>query len=447
MESLVPLKVSYKNSVKILVGSLVGICMFFIPFSTQSGDKKIPLVMLIDSIKSFLGEYLDYITLAFILLLCFTWVASKLKSNSRIKSYHRGDGFIIGTLFILAGLFALSLVFHVGPDFILNEDVGGLALYIAGTVLITVVVAGFFAFFITEFGFAEFIGTLLEPIMRPLYRVPGRAAVDAVTSFVASPAVGVFITNKLYKEGKYTQREAASIATNFSVADIGFITVLASIAGVIAYLPQVIFSSFIITFVIAIITTRIPPLSKKLDCYYNGEMRATNEASAYDSRNILTRAWCAASERAALASPDVAWHSLWNAIKFAQKIVAYVLAIATLVLALATYTSVFNYLGIIFEPLLNVLALPDVAKISPAILISITEVALPSIIVSSGDVALMSAFFICTLSIVQIIFFTESANAMLEADIPLTVWDLILIFLIRTVIAIPLVAASAHIVF
>lgn len=59
----------------------------------------------------------------------------------------------------------------------------------------------------------------------------------------------------------------------------------------------------------------------------------------------------------------------------------------------------------------------------------------------------MSVFFVCTLSLVQIVFFTESANAMLEADIPLSLVDLILIFIIRTIIAIPLVALATHIIF
>ncbi len=100
-----------------------------------------------------------------------------------------------------------------------------------------------------------------------------------------------------------------------------------------------------------------------------------------------------------------------------------------------------------FEPLLNLLALPDADKIAPTVLLSIAEVALPAIIISGADVAPMSVFFVCTLSTIQIIFFTESANAILESDIPLSVKDLIVIFLIRTILAIPLVALATHLIF
>ena len=48
---------------------------------------------------------------------------------------------------------------------------------------------------------------------------------------------------------------------------------------------------------------------------------------------------------------------------------------------------------------------------------------------------------------VQIIFFTESANAMMQSDLGLTFVQLVVIFLIRTVIAIPIVAGFAHLLF
>lgn len=49
------------------------------------------------------------------------------------------------------------------------------------------------------------------------------------------------------------------------------------------------------------------------------------------------------------------------------------------------------------------------------------------------------------LSTSQIIFFTESANAMLESDIPVGFGDLVKIFFIRTIILIPMVALMAKI--
>lgn len=433
---------------KTLLGSLAGVLIFFVPFSTSSGKEKIPLIIAIDFVKKIIGDNINYFILGIIILLCVTWVISRVSQNKFLQKYHAKDNNIIGFLFILAGIFTFMLTFKIGPEWFLHKDVGGLALYLGGSVFLTVAIAGVLVFFLTEFGFLEFIGTLLEPLMRPVYRLPGRSAVDAVASFVAAPAVGIFITNTIYKNGCYTQRESASIATNFSVCSLGFFALLTSIGGIMEYLPHMIISSFIITFIIAIIATRIPPLSKKKDVYINGTPQTKDERTPipYDVK-VFKRAFDSAVEKASRVRFDMIYRSAWDAITFAQKIVAYVISIATISLILATYTPLFNYLGAPFAPILSLLQLPDAAQIAPAILVSIAEIALPVIIISGGEVAAMSVFFICTLSSVQIIFFTESANAMLEADIPLTLVDLVLIFIIRTIIAIPLVAIATHIIF
>ena len=56
-------------------------------------------------------------------------------------------------------------------------------------------------------------------------------------------------------------------------------------------------------------------------------------------------------------------------------------------------------------------------------------------------------YYIVVLSTCQVIFFTESANAMLDSAIPVNFADLVVIFLERTVLLIPLVAIVTHIVF
>ncbi|GAA3536888.1 YjiH family protein [Zobellella aerophila] len=433
---------------KALFGSLVGLLIFFVPFSVGSGKSTVPLVTIIGAIKAFLGANLEYITLGLTVLLCITWIASKVTGNAALQRYHRKDNAMVGLLFVLGAVFAALLVFKIGPDWFLHKDVGGLALYLGGSVFLTVTVAGFLVLFLTEFGFLEFVGTLMEPLMRPLYRLPGRSAVDAVASFVAAPAVGIFITNKLYKSGHYTQREAASIATNFSICSLGFFALLASIGGIMDYLPHMIISSFVINFVLAAVVTRMPPLSRKQDIYFDGQpAQDAAEGTGVPGGNILMRACTAAAERASMTGPDVFYKYFWEAATFAQKIVAYILSIATIALIVGTYTPVFDYLGVLFEPLLNLFALPDADKIAPTVLLSLAEIALPAIIIAGADVAPMSVFFVCTLSTIQIIFFTESANAMLESDIPLSVKDLMVIFLIRTVLAIPLVALAAHLIF
>ena len=53
--------------------------------------------------------------------------------------------------------------------------------------------------------------------MRPLFKVPGKAALDAsCDSFVSSSSLGVLITNRLWKNNVYTEKEMVAIMTGFS---------------------------------------------------------------------------------------------------------------------------------------------------------------------------------------------------------------------------------------
>ncbi|MBD4679172.1 YjiH family protein, partial [Xanthomonas citri pv. citri] len=73
-------------------------------------------------------------------------------------------------------------------------------------------IGGVFLALVIGYGLMEFVGVYLRPAMRPIWRVPGRAAVDAVASFVGSYALGLLLTNRMYTGGRYTAREAAIIA-------------------------------------------------------------------------------------------------------------------------------------------------------------------------------------------------------------------------------------------
>lgn len=51
------------------------------------------------------------------------------------------------------------------------------------------------------------------------------------------------------------------------------------------------------------------------------------------------------------------------------------------------------------------------------------------------------------LSMIQIVFMTEAGNAMLGSSVNLKITDLFLIFIVRTIIAIFLVAGIVHLIF
>ena len=72
---------------------------------------------------------------------------------------------------------------------------------------------------------------------------------------------------------------------------------------------------------------------------------------------------------------------------------------------------------------------------------------MPALLIADQAVPQAAAFFGVVQSTVQVIFFTESANAIMESDIPLNLVDLIIIFLERTIIAMPMIAVIMHLLY
>ena len=95
------------------------------------------------------------------------------------------------------------------------------------SVSLLVPIGSAFLALLVGYGLLEFIGTFCRPIMIVLWNTPGRSAIDAVASFVGSYSLALLITNRVYKEGKYTTKEAAIIATGFSTVSATFMIIIA----------------------------------------------------------------------------------------------------------------------------------------------------------------------------------------------------------------------------
>lgn len=108
------------------------------------------------------------------------------------------------------------------------------------------------------YGLMEFIGVLVQPIMRPIFKTPGRSAVDAVASFVGSYSLRLLITNRVYKGGRYTGREAAIIGVGFSTVSATFMVVVANTLDLMQHWNLFFWSTLVITFAVTAITVHVP---------------------------------------------------------------------------------------------------------------------------------------------------------------------------------------------
>lgn len=436
------------NPAKFLIFSIIGILYFFVPLAPTASGRTTWLVQSVNLIKGWLKPCLSYIVLIFVALLVIGCIIARVTDKFPLLTKMYGSVKVYSiVLYVLGLIFAVMVVFQAGPAAILDPAVGADGLGISKTVIVTIIIAGLFVIFVTDFGLLELIGALIEPLMRPVFKVPGYASIDAVTSFVANPTLGIFLTNRLYKDKMYTTREAASISTNFSFISMGFFAVLVESAGILDHYGDVVLWSFLLSFAIAAIMIRIPPLRGLPDLMYDGSPRPDEKKAKY-SAELFKNAMIKAVETG--NSVDIAAtfkKTLMDVFIFAQKISAYIMCIYVLVMVVVKNTNIADYLGIPFVPILNLLGIPNAAEIAPSFILGLAEVALPSAFISGLGVAPAAAFFVVTVTALQIIMFSNSAVSIMESDIPLNVGKLVIIFFLRTLIAMPLVAIVTHFIF
>lgn len=439
---------------KFIFFSAAGIFFFFINI-TIGGRTAVPLVQIIDAIRFQLVGTPNMLILVmiFTVLLCISFIISKVGTPENkfvkiLKIHHARDNAFSIFCYFSAAVFSTMVIFQVGPAFILDPLVGTTSVRIASDVVATVFVASILVTCLTEYGLLEFIGKLLEPIMRVVFKVPGKAAVDSMSSFVASPAVSVMITNNLYKKGVYTDKEACAITTSVSSCSIGAFAFLSAIAGVGEYFSTIVLTALFLVFFMFAIMVRIPILSWKKDVYIDGtEQTAEMRKPTRYNADTIPSALNDGLDRSENVSFHVFGLALCGGLKFAQKVSAYVVALSVIVLTIANYTPIISFIGEPLVPILNLLGVPDAAAIAPGILLGVFALSLPATLAGAAGVTSAAAFFVVILSSMQVIFFTESANAMMDSEMPLSFIDLIVTFLIRTVILIPVCAIIMHIVF
>ena len=121
---------------------------------------------------------------------------------------------------MLAAIFVWLTYLGVGSEgtglvsLITSGDQGGFVLYdLLTTLVIIFVIAAILLPLLLDFGLLEFVGAKLTKVMRPLFKVPGRAAVDCITSWIGDGTLGVMLTCNQYEGGYYTAKEASIIAT------------------------------------------------------------------------------------------------------------------------------------------------------------------------------------------------------------------------------------------
>ncbi len=134
-----------------------------------------------------------------------------------------------------------------------------------------------------------------------------------------------------------------------------------------------------------------------------------------------------------------------NMMFFAFSVMAAAMALATIAALITFHTPIFTWLSYPFIALLEFAQLPDAAAAAPALLSGYLDQYMPAIVAAGIDSDITS-FILAGLSVCQLIFMSELGVIILRSSLPLSVTDLAVIFLLRTVIVLPVLFFGAHLV-
>lgn len=411
---------------RFFVYSGIGIFMFFIPI-TLGGKNTIPLDHLVTWATAALGEAARYVALALIAAgTVYPFASGRWKESGLKRTF---------AVLNIAGLAAgIMLVFGVGPAWFFDPDLGPF-LYdkLVIPVGFIVPIGAIFLALLVGYGLMEFVGVMVQRIMRPVWRTPGRSAVDAVASFVGSYSLGLLITDRVYQSGRYSAREAAIIATGFSTVSVTFMVIVAKTLDIMHMWLPYFFLTFGVTFLVTAITVRIPPLSRIRDDYFPG---AEAQPEARVTSNRGAKAWSEAltTLRAAPALGRNIGTNFRDGILMCMAILPSIMSVGLGGLILARFTPVFDWLGYIFYPLTLVLQLPDPMLAAKASAVGIAEMFLPATVVAGHESEVLR-LVIAVVCVSAIIFFSALVPCILATRIPIKVWQLVVIWAQRVALS------------
>lgn len=110
---------------------------------------------------------------------------------------------------------------------------------------------------------------------------------------------------------------------------------------------------------------------------------------------------------------------------------------------IAEYTPILNWLTAPIVPLLEIFRLPEAAAAAPAMVAGFLDMFLPALL-GVGIESELTRFIVGVMSVTQLIYMSEIGILMIKCEIPLKFWHLFVIFILRTIIGLPIVIAYAH---
>ena len=401
---------------RLLAYSSIGLVMFFLPLEIAGKT-----TILFDHAATYLAQQQRSLSVALVLAL-MAWGAAAPFVKGRWRASTTTA--VFSGLKVLGLVLALMYLLKLGPAPLFEKDMLPFLFdKLALTVGLIVPLGAVALAFLVGFGLLELVGVLMQPVMRPIWRTPGHSAIDAVASFVGSYSVGLLITDRMYRQGHYSVREAAIIATGFSTVSAPFMVIIAKTLGLMQVWNLYFWGAMLVTFAVTAVSARLYPLARL-------PSESIPEAQLQAGESRLRAAWNAGLAPSLMSALR---ETFLDGLRMTAAILPSILAVGLLGLLAAKYTPLFDAIGVLLYPLTWLFGLSEPMEVARAIAAGLAEMFLPAMLLKDAEP--LVKFVTAIVSVSSVLFLSASIPCVLATRIPLRLRDLLLVWLQRTLLS------------
>ena len=430
-----------RNISLFIIPSSIGICAFLLPFewhgavNTLIGHCKEYLLALL---KDQLG---NLVLIVSILTMMLSVIATSVRPEWIMRSQIFKENLICNPFWFTARFSSIPIAMAAvwgSPDMfgLLLKDAQLIVLNLVPKLIVLTFIMALTAPMLLDFGLVQFVAVYASPIMRPLFKVPGRSAVDCIASWLGSSSMAVVITAKMHHCGYYNDREAVVMVTSFSLTGIYNIYAIATLLDFRYAFPQIVFSVYFTMFLLAFIFPRIWPLTTIPEKYHGGiDNYNIPQQEVGHGHSLFDRALSRGINKARhMNAGSYFYETLSIAIPLLFGTIPLMITFGTVLLAMADLTPILDILAYPLSWLLGIIGVPEAPILGGAAIFAFIDqylaVAYAQMLFSE------SARFLCIcLATVGLINLTEIGIHVWHSSIPVTFWQMTVIYLMRIVMS------------
>jgi len=319
--------------------------------------------------------------------------------------------------------------------------------HVAARLFFLSVILAFMVPLLLDFGFVQFVSVFVGPVMRPLFKVPSRAAVDCVASLLGSSSMAVVITAKMHKNKHYSDREAAVMVSGFSLAGIYSIYAAAFLLDITYAFGWLIVVIYISIFIIALILPRIWPLSGIPDTHYDGGEIEIPHSPHRHAASLWRRALAHGENKARHMTLSLYIKEfLWILVPLIFTTIPLIITVGSLLMLAVEWTPILNILAGPVIKLMDFFGAPESVLAGQSAVLGFID---HYIAVALGQQLLTAeARFLCAaLTTVGLLNMTEVGIHIWHSSIPMKFWQMLVVYIIRVLIGIIIIVPLTSFLF